>query len=30
MGLLITISAALDIGEIDEPWAQAVACTDKD
>ena len=29
MGLLITVSAALDIGEIDEPWAQAVACTDK-
>ena len=26
MGLLITVTSALDIHEIDEPWAQALTC----
>ena len=30
MGLLITVSAALDMDEIDEPWARPLDGTDKD
>jgi AcrR family transcriptional regulator len=30
MGLLITVTAALEIGELDEPWARALDCTVQD
>ena len=29
-GLMITLTAALDMGEIDEPWAQALMCAGPD